>query len=383
VQLKQGGIMSEDESRKQYLRNWQNESNAVYLYEKLAQAEAQPERAELFRRLAAVEKKHAGLWEEKLKAGGGRLPQRVLDPRTRLLGWLAGKFGVKMVLPSIAAMEQGAVSEYDGQPEAVAARLPQEERSHARIFGAMQENPQGLAGGAIARLEGRHRSLGGNALRAGVLGANDGLVSNLSLVMGVAGAQVSGAGILITGLAGMLAGAISMALGEWLSVQSSRELYQRQIAIEKSELDTNPAEEMEELALIYQAKGLPAAEAQALAKRLLTDPAHALDTLTREELGIDPEELGGSAWVAAGTSFLLFATGAVLPVAPFFFLHGLPGVGWSLGVSTLGLFVIGAGITLVTGKSPARAGLRQVFIGLAAAAVTFGLGHLLGVNLGG
>jgi len=375
--------MRDQETRKQYFRNWQNEANAVYLYEKLAQAEVHPERADLFRRLAGVEKKHADLWAERIKAGGGTLPPRVLDLRTRVLGWLAQKFGVKLVLPSIAALEQGAVSEYDGQPEAMAARLPQAERSHARIFEAMNENPQGLAGGAIARLEGRHRSLGGNALRAGVLGANDGLVSNLSLVMGVAGARISGAGILITGLAGMLAGAISMALGEWLSVQSSRELYQRQIAIEKVELETNPAEEMEELALIYQAKGLPAAEAQALAGRLLADPGHALDTLTREELGIDPEELGGSAWVAAVTSFLLFAAGAFLPVAPFFFVQGAWAVGWSLLVSTLGLFVIGAGITLVTGKSLLAAGLRQVLIGLAAAIVTFGLGHLLGVNLGG
>ncbi|NTV52257.1 MAG: rubrerythrin family protein, partial [Candidatus Firestonebacteria bacterium] len=356
--------MSVKHDRARYLQNWRNETNAVFLYEKLALAETHPGRADLFRELADVEKKHARFWEERMLAAGGTLPRNSVNLRIRLLVWLAQRFGVKMILPSLAALEQGAVSEYDDQPEAVAARMPQAEQSHARVFGAMNDQDQGLAGGAIARLEGRHRSLGGNALRAGVLGANDGLVSNLSLVMGVAGAQVSGSGILITGLAGMLAGAISMALGEWLSVQSSRELYQRQIAVEKSELEKDPAEEQEELALIYQAKGLPAAQAQALAERLLSDPTHALDTLAREELGIDPEALGGSAWVAAFTSFLLFALGAIMPVAPFFFVHGSEGVLWSLGASSLGLFVIGAGITLVTGKNPIGAGLRQILIGL-------------------
>jgi VIT1/CCC1 family predicted Fe2+/Mn2+ transporter len=250
------------------------------------------------------------------------------------------------------------------------------------VFEALSETKPGLSGGAIAEREGRHGSFGGNALRAGVLGANDGLVSNLSLVMGVAGARIGGQGILITGLAGMLAGAISMALGEWLSVQSSRELYQRQIQLEKTELENDPEEEKEELMLIYQAKGLSAEEARHLAERLFSDPAQALDTLVREELSIDPKELGGSAWEAAGTSFLLFAIGAVLPVLPFFFVHGLTGVFWSVGISTLGLFVIGGGITLVTGKPFVISGFRQILFGLAAAAITFGIGSLVGAGLG-
>ena len=159
-----------------------------------------------------------------------------------------------------------------------------------------------------------------------MLGANDGLLSNFSLVMGVAGADLSGKSVLITGVAGLLAGACSMAIGEWLSVQSARELYQSQIEVEKQEVDEVPDEEAEELALIYQAKGLPEDEAQMLAKRLITDKASALDTMAREELGIDPEELGGSAGAAAGASFCLFALGAIIPVAPFFFLSGLVGV---------------------------------------------------------
>jgi VIT1/CCC1 family predicted Fe2+/Mn2+ transporter len=272
---------------------------------------------------------------------------------------------------------------YDNQPEAVAAGLPRDERSHARVFRHLARgSPAGLSGEAVARLEGRHRSAGGNALRAAVLGANDGLVSNLSLVMGVAGASLQQSTILITGLAGLLAGAISMALGEWLSVQSSRELYQRQLAIEETELETFPEEEQEELALIYQAKGLPPERARELAATLVSDKATALDTLAREELGIDPEGLGGSAWVAAGTSFLLFALGAVFPVLPYAFVGGLPAVLASALLSSLALFAIGAGITLFTGRHPLASGLRQVAFGLAAAAVTFGLGKLVGGGLG-
>jgi VIT1/CCC1 family predicted Fe2+/Mn2+ transporter len=172
-----------------------------------------------------------------------------------------------------------------------------------------------------------------------------------------------------------------MALGEWLSVQSSRELYKRQLAIEEEELKTSPEEEQEELALIYQAKGVAPEEARALAARLTADPTQALDTLAREELGIDPEELGGSAWEAALTSFVLFALGAIIPVAPFLFLAGNTAVVASLAVSALGLFAIGAAITLLTGRGVWFSGLRQMGFGLIAAAVTYGIGRLMGVTL--
>jgi vacuolar iron transporter family protein len=216
-----------------------------------------------------------------------------------------------------------------------------------------------------------------------VLGANDGLLSNFSLVMGVAGAQLAGQAILITGMAGLLAGAGSMAMGEWISVQSSRELYERQIGVEASELEEVPDEEEEELALIYQAKGLSEQEARATASRLMADRSSALDTMSREELGIDPQELGGSAWEAAITSFVLFALGAIVPVAPFFFLSGWSAVTVSAVLSALALFGIGAAITLLTGRSVWFSGLRQVLIGGAAAALTYGLGTLLGVAIGG
>jgi VIT1/CCC1 family predicted Fe2+/Mn2+ transporter len=303
--------------------------------------------------------------------------------RTRALSWLAQRFGVGFVLPSIVTMEEVASHAYNQQ--AGPAAMVADEQSHARLLRQITQTTGGggLEGGALAQLEGRHRAAGGNALRAAVLGANDGLVSNLSLVMGVAGAELSGTSILITGLAGLLAGACSMALGEWLSVQSSRELYQHQISLETGEIIAAPAEEAEELALIYQARGLDEAQARQIAAQIMSNQENAVETLAREELGIDPEALGGSAWEAAITSFILFAIGAIVPVIPFIFLSGLTAVGVSVLLSTVGLFVIGAAITLFTGRVVLFSGSRQVVFGLAAAAVTYAVGRLVGVSLAG
>lgn len=216
-----------------------------------------------------------------------------------------------------------------------------------------------------------------------MLGANDGLLSNFSLVMGVAGAAFSSQTILITGLAGLLAGAGSMAMGEWISVQSSRELYGRQIEVERQEIIEAPEEEEEELALIYEAKGLPEEQARSLAARLMADQKSALDALSKEELGIDPEDLGGSARGAAVYSYVLFALGAIVPVFPFLFLTGWPAVAASALASLAGLFAIGAAITLFTGRSVFFSGARQILVGAAAATLTYGLGALLGVSVGG
>jgi len=286
------------------------------------------------------------------------------------------------VVPAIAAIEKSAAAGYDGHADAESVKMPAEERSHARVFGYLARTSTGVEGKEVARIEGRHRAGGGNALRAGVLGVNDGLVSVFSLVMGVAGAGVGSRQILVTGGAGLLAGALSMALGEWLSVQSSRELYGHQIKTEEQELAESPEEEAEELALIYRAKGLDREAARELANRLISDKATALDTLTREELGIDPKELGGSAWEAAATSFLLFASGAILPVLPYAFLTGVSGIFVSAALSAVGLFVSGAAITVMTGRHPLFSGARQVLVGLACAAVTFGVGRLVGAAIG-
>jgi vacuolar iron transporter family protein len=259
-----------------------------------------------------------------------------------------------------------------------------DEASHNRLLSSVASGMQGgMQGGALAQLEGRHRAGGGNALRAAVLGANDGLVSIFSLVMGVAGAAMDNKTILITGFAGLLAGAISMALGEWLSVQSSRELYKHQISIEKAELAAAPEEEAEELALIYEARGLPKDEAERMAQHMFSDQASALETLVREELNVDPSELGGSAWEAALTSFFLFSIGAIIPVIPYVFLIGTTGVIVSMAFSAVGLFIIGAAITIFTGRSVLSSGARQVLFGMAAAGVTYGIGRLIGGNLGG
>jgi vacuolar iron transporter family protein len=299
------------------------------------------------------------------------------------MAWLGKRFGPQFVLPTVAGLEKADSRAYGHQPEEAAGRMAADEQSHARLIMAVADgNNIGMTGSAVAQIEGRHKSTGGNALRAAVLGANDGLVSNLSLVMGVAGASLSGSGILITGLAGLLAGAGSMALGEWLSVQSSRELYQRQIQIEKDELEARPEEEQEELALIYQSKGVPKERARELAGHIIAGGESALNTLAREELGIDPDELGGSAWEAAFTSFFLFAAGAIVPVLPFLFLEGATAVIVSGAGSAIGLFTIGAAITLMTGRSVLYSGMRMVLFGLTAAALTYGIGRLIGVSVG-
>ncbi|MCZ7571144.1 MAG: VIT1/CCC1 family protein [Ardenticatenaceae bacterium] len=376
--------MAEASDIARYRANRQDEIDSAALYNALAETESQPQLAEVYRRLAAVETGHAQFWEERLHEAGQPVPPATPGWRSHALAWLGKRFGPQFVLPTITNMEQADTRSYDTQPEARATQLPGDERSHARLLRTITGSLRGgLEGGAVAQLEGRHRATSGNALRAAVLGANDGLVSNLSLVMGVAGAELAGKAILITGLAGLLAGATSMAMGEWLSVQSSRELYQRQIEIEAEEISANPKEEEEELALIYQAKGLAADQARELAARLIADEATALDTLAREELGINPEELGGSAWEAAATSFFLFAIGAIIPVSPFIFLSGLTAVFASLLLSAAALFLIGAGITLLTGRSVLYTGLRQVLFGLVAAGFTYALGRLIGVSIGG
>lgn len=364
------------------LESLQDEKNGAYLYDALAQAEKDERLSEVYRRMAAVERKHAAAWEERLLQAGITPPAFHPNWRTRTLAWTARHLGVSAVLPTIMGLEQKDSRKYSNVEGA--AEMAADESSHNRVLRQVAGSMKGgLTGGAVAQLEGRHRATGGNALRAAVLGANDGLVSNLSLVMGVAGAELNNSAILITGLAGLLAGAFSMALGEWLSVQSSRELYQHQIGIEKAELMAAPEEEVEELALIYEARGIPQDEARRLAQRIIDDPDSALETLAREELNIDPEELGGSAWEAAFTSFILFAVGAVLPVIPFTFLNGTAAITGSLIFSAVGLFIIGSGITLFTGRSVLFSGTRQVLFGLLAAAATFGIGRLIGVNLGG
>lgn len=370
---------------KRYKINYKSEMYAISLYTKLCEVEQNSHLKEIYSKLVENEKKHADFWAQKLLENTGAVPKLKPDFRTKILGFLASKLGPAFVLSTITSIEKGAASGYNGQKDAESVNMPSEEKSHARVFSYLSQSTKGhgIQGAELARFEGRHKATGGNALRAAVLGANDGLVSVFCLVMGVAGAGVGARQILITGIAGLLAGALSMALGEWLSVQSSRELYQHQIDIEKSELAEIPEEEIEELTLIYQSKGIEVETAKKLAEKLISDPNTSLDTLAREELGINPDELGGSAWIAAITSFFLFAVGGILPVIPYIFFQGTIGVIVSAVLSALGLFIIGAFITLMTGKNPLWAGLRQVLFGLITASITFIIGHIIGGNIAG
>jgi VIT1/CCC1 family predicted Fe2+/Mn2+ transporter len=251
-----------------------------------------------------------------------------------------------------------------------------QERSHAKVFREMAKSP----GTRIGEQEAWHRSSAGGGLRAAVFGVSDGLVSNFSLLMGVAGGTRERGIILLAGMAGMLAGAFSMAAGEYLSVRSQRELFEREIEREREELETNPEDEARELEYIYRAKGLPAEQAKILAASILETPGSALDTLAREELGLDPSELG-SPWTAAFSSFFAFVAGAVLPLLPFFFMADGRGVWASAGIGGAALFGIGASLSFFTGKGALYSGARMFLIGGSVAVATNLIGRLVGVSV--
>jgi vacuolar iron transporter family protein len=363
-----------------YLENWQDEVDSAAEYRAMAASESEPRVAKVYANLAKMEETHIAFWEERLRAAGARVPAPRPSWRSRVLAGIARRLGPDAVLSTIAAKEAVDQHVYVNQPETQGTRMSSQERWHARVLGTLvRTQPRGLSGSFLGRIEGRHRAVGGNALRAAVLGANDGLCSNLSLVMGVAGASVSSHGILLTGVAGLLAGACSMALGEWVSVTSSRELAEREIRIESSELAEDPKGEGEELQLIYEAKGMSGDEAQRVVTQLMSDRGATLDALTREELGIDPGELGGSAREAAIASFLLFALGAIIPIVPFTLSQGGAAIAASLALSGLALFAIGAAITIFTGLPVWRSGGRMLLLGLGAAGATFAIGRLIGV----
>jgi vacuolar iron transporter family protein len=366
---------------KRYRTNLRDELDGAALYTHIASAERDPLRKDLFLQLAQAEAKHAELWRKKLAAAGVQEEPYVPSFRTRLLGRLARRFGPAFVMPTIAAAEYSDRDKYANQADAHS--ISAEERAHAAVVQeiARSSSRNTITGADIARAEPWHRGASGNNLRAAVLGANDGLVSNFCLIMGVAGAGTTNRTILLTGLAGLVAGACSMALGEWLSVTNARELASTQIAKEAQEIEQTPEAEQHELALIYQAKGLQKADAQRIAAELISDKKAALDTLAREELGIDPAELGGNPLTAAATSFALFSAGAIFPVIPFVWLHGWPAILTSLAAGAAALCGVGLLTSLFNGRSPWFSAGRQVVFGCAAAAVTYGLGSLFGVSL--
>ena len=334
---------------------WREEKRSAYLYRVIADCERGTPRENLFRSLAVEADGQATIWARQSGIGPARayLP----DMRTRIVAGLLGVRGPRAMRAILAAMKVRGLSVY----------------SHAA-----SGHP---APTSIEDMASRHRGMGTSSnLRAAVFGVNDGLMSNLSLILGVAGASSNSSIILLSGVAGLLAGAFSMAAGEFVSVRSQREMYEYQIGLERRELNQYPEEEAEELALIYAAKGMPQDQALELARKIIADPKTALDTLAREELGLNPEDLG-SPWGAASSSFASFGIGAFVPLLPFLLSTGTAALLGSIALTAMSLFAVGAAISLFTGRNALRDGLRMLVIGAAAGGVTFVVGKLVGVSL--
>jgi VIT1/CCC1 family predicted Fe2+/Mn2+ transporter len=380
---------------KRFRTNLADELDSAALYDTLARVEKDPARRAVFAQLAGAEREHANIWLDKLSASGVRVRTHHSSVKTYLMRVLIHTLGPSSVLPALAAAETADRDKYAHQPDA--AQLSADEQRHAAVMEAVVAQDIQRARRLLTTRARRHRPpsiahaieaeawhkgvASGNDLRAAVLGANDGLVSNFCLMMGVAGAGTGNKAIMLTGLAGLIAGACSMALGEWLSVTNARELARTQIAKEADELEHAPDAERRELVMIYEAKGIDHAEAKRVAAQIMRDKKKALDTLTREELGIDPAELGGNPWSAAGVSFCLFSLGAFFPVLPFLWAQRSAAIALCVMFSAFGLAAVGVFTSLFNGRGATFSALRQIVIGLIAAAFTFGAGRLLGVSI--
>lgn len=397
--------MTTIDDTRQSLENLKLERDAIALYDALAVIEKDERRASAFRTIAGNERRHAEIWASRLRDLGVDVPPpRAPRLRVRAIIRLARLFGTHAVSDLVKALEGDEEAVYVGQeasPEVEA--IASDEREHAEIWKALDGArprrlgaiaPQGAADmqaihaaadvsdGDEASVEPWHRAGQSGTLRAVIFGVSDGLVSNTSLVMGVAGAASGDPKfILLAGISGLLAGSFSMAAGEYISMQSQRELFERQIHLEREELKAMPEEEEAELARIYRRKGFTVEEAKVISHRLFANPEQALDTLVREELGLDPDELG-SPWRAAFGSLAAFATGAVIPVVPFLFGGGFAVFAASILLSLAAMFGVGGAVSLLTGRSFVVSGLRQVGIGVLAATVTFLIGRVIGVSVG-
>jgi len=358
-------------------KNVQTEIDACYLYRKLAEHESDETVANVFRQMSEIEQSHAEAFARIV-----HIPvENLIRPswRAKTMNLIGMIFGYDQVLNSLMDTEKSLSNAIISTKEKNKLQITGNETNHVKILWSILDNEKKINGPQLAKFESRHRTGGGNAIRAAVLGGNDGLVSVFSLVMGIAGATGGNHSVLLAGIAGLLAGALSMALGEWISVKSSQELYENQMSIEMDEIENNPEGEIKELVLIYMAKGIPEVHAKEMAEEIMKDKFHAHEVLVKEELGINPEELKGSAVEAAVYSFMMFTVGGIIPVVPFIFTTGINAIIISIAMSTVGLFVIGGAITLFTGKNLWYSGFRQVVFGLIAAAITFGIGRLIGI----
>ena len=372
LKIRRSGPKETDNQR--YRRYLKNELEAVQLYRDLSGVEKNEERAGLFRRLAQAEMRHVRIWSRKLGLEDQSPDNYRRTLRVIVLRTVARVLGTRAVMPMILKSEAADASTYREDPEAT--NIVQEEIEHFNVLGRLAGRPDHTQ---ILSLERRHYS-GTVNVRAGVLGFNDGLLSNLSLVMGVAGATSDPNFIVIAGISGLLAGAFSMAAGEYVSVRAQRDVYEREIEVERAELEEMPKEEMQELAFIYQRKGFTRQEARAVAERIISNPEVALATLAREELGLDPSQLGYP-WMAAISSFLAFGLGAVIPLLPNLFTEGL--LALMLTIAASGVATVGIGVLLgiITGKNPLWGGGRMLLAGTIAAGVTYGIGSAIGISL--
>ncbi|MDR3491021.1 MAG: VIT1/CCC1 transporter family protein [Gammaproteobacteria bacterium] len=338
------------------LENWEEEKRSAYLYKIVAASEKDPKYKELFLGLSDMAENQAGIWATQLKKNNITVPAFYTpDWRTKIISQLIRIAGPRRLRLILAATKVRGMSIY--RDNKIGHHFP-------KVFGEEEEQHRGV----------KHS---GN-LRAAVFGINDGLLSNTSLILGVAGASANAHFILISGVAGLLAGASSMASGEYISVRSQREMLEYQLALEKHELDTYPEEEAAELALIYEARGLPKDEAVRMSNLLIQNPEKALDTLAREELGVNPDELG-SPWGAAISSFTSFVIGAGIPLLPFVISNSQSNLFMSIILSACSLFSVGAILSLFTQRNAWLSGLRVLLIGVAAGTLTYLIGSLFGV----
>jgi len=333
--------------------NWYHERESAWLYRQVAAHEPDPVKRDLFASLATAAERQASRWQDTVSQ-----PFAAFRPtlRARIVSALIRLTGPRAIRPALAAMKLRGLSIYDAASAS----------GHAMPT-------------SVDQIGQRHKSVAGGNLRAAVFGVNDGLVSNASLIVGVAATGLAPEFVVTTGIAGLLAGALSMAAGEYVSVRSQREMYEYQIGLERDELAEYPEEEAEELALIYAARGMELPRARELATQVVSNPEHALEALAREELGLNPADLGAPLG-AASASFISFALGALLPLLPFLLLpqSGLLGC---VVITAASLFAVGMAISLFTGRSAWLGGLRLLLIGGAAAIVTWSIGRLLGVVL--
>ena len=363
-------------------------SRRIYLA--LAGKEANEARRNALIGLAETEHRHGEKWTERLVELGVPLPADKDTLDEKIWRWVLVQSGTDNALKRIESNEEDDTQMYESlsqiAPTETDRKAIQSVKHDEQIHsGAMQKNsstspnapvgPQAMLDTILHR-ESWHRS-GGGWIGQAIYGANDGLGSVFGIVTGVSGATAGGSAVLIAGLAGMFASALSMGSGAYLATKTEREVQEAEIRREQKELELHPEEEEEELALFYQLKGVPADEAKILAGRLIAQPESALKTLGSEELGLS-EQSYPNPWISALSATLSTAAGAFIPILPFFFMSGYPAIISSFFISTLSHFLIGAAKTIVTGLSPWRSGLEMTVIGLGEAIITY----LLGLSFG-